>query len=92
MVVFGGLLDFVIVVFLVLVLAEYTKIRAKSKGFNLITAAAVFALLAYGFTMTVWMTLVPTGYMWGQYLFEFLAWILLLIGALKVVADLTKAK
>jgi len=92
MVVFGGLLDFVIVVFLVLVFAEYIKIRTKSKGFSLIAGAAVLLLLAYGFTLTVWMTLVPSGYMWGQYLFEFLAWILLLIGAITIVLDLSKAK
>jgi len=91
MALFGAGLDWVVAVFLVLVFAEYIKIRAKSKGFNWIAASAVSALLGWSFSgFGVWGLV--SGAIWGQYLFEFIAWILLLIGAITVVLDLSKAK
>ncbi|MBI4176281.1 MAG: hypothetical protein HY518_03685 [Candidatus Aenigmarchaeota archaeon] len=90
--VFGpGLLDFVIAVFLVLVFAEYIKIRSKSKGFSLIAAAGVLFLLAYTFmssTLTFWGQVSMAVY--GQWLFEVIGWVLMLVGALWVAADLSK--
>ncbi len=92
MALFGSVLDWVIVVFLVLVFAEYTKIRAKSKGFNWIAGAGVLALLASTFSgFGIW-SLVGSGAAWGQYLFEFISWIFLLIGTITVVLDLSKSK
>jgi hypothetical protein len=79
----GGVLEYAIVVFLVLVFAEYIKIRDKAeKQFNFIAAGVVWLLLAWTFgNLTVW-GMVGTSVIYGQYLFEFLGWILILIGAL----------
>ncbi len=96
MVVFGGHLDWVIVIFLVLVFAEYTKVRAKSaKGFGLIGGAAVFFLLAGSFAVPGglgFMGLLTTSGLAavGQYLFEVIGFIFLLIGTILVAIDWTK--
>lgn len=91
MVVFGGHLDWVMVIFLVLVFAEYTKVRAKSaKGFGLIGGAAVLFLLAGSFGALGFMQLMASTAVWGQYLFEVIGFIFLLIGTILVAIDWTK--
>ena len=93
MVVFGGHLDWVIVIFLVLVFAEYTKVRAKSaKGFGLIGGAAVFFLLAGSFASLGFMQLLTASGLAavGQYLFEVIGFIFLLIGTIMLAIDWTK--
>lgn len=90
MAIFGGLWDAALVIFLVLVFAEYLKIRAKmSKQFNWIAASGVVVLLAaasswIGLGVAVEGTLTT--------LFGLIAWILLLIGALWSALELTKSK
>lgn len=92
MAIFGGLLDLVLLIFLVLVFAEYTKMRAKmDKQFKFIAGAAVLFLLAYSFmagTLAVWGMV--SGIVYAQYLFEFIGWIFLLIGTLWAAVEFLK--
>ncbi len=89
MVVFGGLLDLVIVVFLVLVFAEYVKIRTKAdKPFRLVASAGVLALLAAGSSLLE--VAGPTAVFWIGTIFSVISWILLLIGTLWATAELSK--
>jgi hypothetical protein len=84
MVLFEGLLNYVFLVFLVLVFAEYTKLRSKlDKQFAFITGGAIWLLLAYLFTnvLTFWGQ-VGNVAIYGLWLFEFLGFLLILIGAL----------
>ncbi len=83
MVLFGGLLDYVIVVFLVLVFAEYTKMRSKlEKQFAYIVGGAIWLLLAHLFSGALsFMGLLIDIETYGLYLFEFLGFLLILIGA-----------
>jgi len=90
MALFGGLWDVAIVIFLVLVFAEYAKVRSKaSKQFNWIAASGVLILLA---AASSWIGLVPGAQQGATLLFSVIAWILLLIGALWTTAELLKAK
>ncbi len=89
--IFGPALDVVMAIFLVLVFAEYIKIRAKaSKQFNWIAASGVIALLA---SASTWIAqLHSQAAMYLGLIFGVVAWILLLIGALWAAYVLTKAK
>ncbi|MBU0953655.1 MAG: hypothetical protein KKA90_04545 [Nanoarchaeota archaeon] len=82
----------VFAVLLAPVFAEYARIRAKSaRGFNLIFAAGTMFLLAWGFTVfsgTLAANIAPM----GELLFDFIGWVLLLVGAITVALDLSKAK
>ena len=90
MVVFGGLWDAAIVIFLVLVFAEYMKVRAKaSKAFNFVAGAGLLVLLA---AASPWIGLVPGAEQGASLLFGVIAWILLLIGALWGALEMTKSK
>jgi hypothetical protein len=91
MAIFGGLLDLVIVVFLVLVFAEYVKLRAKAdKPMKFVAGAGLLFLLAFAFTPALAaMGMVP-GVVYGQYLFEVIGFILLLIGTLWGTIELLK--
>ena len=90
MVVFGGLWDAAIVIFLVLVFAEYVKVRAKaSKAFNFIAGAGLLVVLA---AASPWIGLVPGVDTVATWLFGVIAWILLLIGALWGAVEMTKSK
>ena len=82
MAIFGGLLDLVLVLFLVLVFAEYAKVRAKAeKQMKFVAGAALFFLLAFAFSgLSVWGMVAGAEY--GTYLFEIIGWIFLLIGTL----------
>jgi len=84
MVIFGGLLDYVIVVFLVLVFAEYTKMRSKlDKQFAWIAGGAVWFLLAHLFDSTLtFMGQLGEIQVYGLWLFEFLGFLFVLIGVL----------
>ncbi len=91
MAIFGGLWDAVIAIFLVLVFAEYVKVRAKiSKQFNLIAASALFILLAVA--SMEWLTIAGDAAYWAHVLFSMIGWILLLIGTIWGALELTKAK
>lgn len=82
-------MDAVVVIFLVLVFAEYAKIRGKAeKQFTWIAGAGIFFLLAAGFELEFWGLV--TGARFGSYLFQFLGWLWLLIGVLWGVLALTK--
>ena len=70
MAIFGGHLDWVLVIFLVLVFAEYVKVRAKSaKGFGLIGGAAIWFLLAASFTGLGFMAAIGPAALYGQFFF-----------------------
>jgi len=90
MVLFGGLLDMALVLFLVLVFAEYAKLRSKAdKGFKFIAGAALLFLLAASFGgLAVWGQVF--GAVYGLWLFEIIGWIFLLIGAIWAALDLAK--
>lgn len=90
MALFGGLWDAVLVIFLVLVFAEYVKVRAKaSKQFNWIAAGGLLALLA---AVSPWIGIVPGAEAGATMLFGVIGWILVLIGALWGAVELLKAK
>jgi hypothetical protein len=90
MVIFGGLWDVVTVIFLVLVFAEYAKVKAKiSRPTNFIAGAGVLLLLAAGSEL---LGIVPSAVYWLTTIFSVIAWILLLIGTLWATYELTKAK
>lgn len=89
----AGIFDLVLLVFLVLVFAEYTKIRQRSKGFHWIAGSGLLFLVAGSFMpahLDFWSS-VP-GAVTGQWLFEFIGWVFLLVGALVVVSDISKIK
>ena len=91
MAIFGGLWDAVIAIFLVLVFAEYVKMRAKaSKQFNMIAASALIALLAGASTWIAGFASTAAGTLGN--VFGAIAWILLLIGTLWGALELIKAK
>ena len=75
------------------VFAEYAKIRAKtSKAFNFIAGAGVLTLLAVSFGVFNGISGAESVATYGGLLFEFIAWIFVLVGALWAALDLTKAK
>ena len=91
MAIFGGLLDLVLLIFLVLVFAEYTKIRGKlDKPFKFIAGAGVLFLLAFSFGGLTVMGMIGGAEMYGLYLFEFIGWIFLLIGTLWAAVEFMK--
>jgi len=74
---------FAVATLLAPVFAEYAKIRSKAeRQFNFIAAAGIFFLLSIAFASTLFLTYI--GYA-GVYLFEFVGWLFLLIGALWAV-------
>ncbi|MBI4181492.1 MAG: hypothetical protein HY520_00795 [Candidatus Aenigmarchaeota archaeon] len=91
MALFGGAWDAVVVIFLVLVFAEYMKVRAKaSKQFNWIAASGLLVLLV---AASPWLGgVVPTAQSGAEMLFGIIAWILLLIGTLWGAVELLKSK
>lgn len=91
MAIFGGAWDVAVAIFLVLVFAEYVKIRAKAnKQFNWIAAGGVLALLA-GASPWIGVLHAGAGNILGM-LFGVIGYILVLIGALWAAAELLKAK
>lgn len=79
----GGILEYAIVVFLVLVFAEYAKVRSKiEKQFDFIIGGVLWLLLAWTFGNLTFWGLIGDVATYGGYLFEFLGWLLILIGAL----------
>ncbi|MEE9406142.1 MAG: hypothetical protein V3V26_01930 [Candidatus Aenigmarchaeota archaeon] len=90
--IFGGLLDVVVVVFLVLVFAEYIKLRAKvDKPMKFLAGSALLFLLAWSFGgLSVFTTYAGSAAMYGTQLFEILGWILLLVAALWGTLELIK--
>ena len=95
--IFGGLLDVVVVVFLVLVFAEYIKLRAKvDKPMKFLAASALLFLLAWAFStvngtnVMTFMGMLGGADVYALYLFEFLGWLLLLIATLWGTMELIK--
>jgi hypothetical protein len=77
---------FAIATLLAPVFAEYAKIRSKAeRQFNFIAAAGVFFLVSIAFTATLFTYAIGNAYIFGVYLFEFLGWIFLVVGALWAV-------
>ena len=73
------------------VFAEYAKIRSKAeKQFSFIAIAGVFFLLSMSFELSFF-TMAGSAAMYGAYLFQFLGWILLLVGVLWAALGLMKA-
>ena len=65
------------------VFAEYAKIRGKAdKAFSFIGTSGVFLLLAMGFQLEFFTAFAGQAAMYGVYLFQFLGWLVLLIGVL----------
>lgn len=91
MVVFGGLWDVAIAVFVVLVLAKYANVAVK-KGLSMIAAGGLLVLLAgaSGALLTVADSAV-VGLSTGLLnLFAVIGWIVLLIGVLMAAIELVK--
>jgi hypothetical protein len=77
---------FVIATLLAPVFAEYAKIRSKAeRQFNFIAAAGVFFLVSIAFTASLFTNLVGASYIFGVYIFEFLGWLFLIVGAVWAV-------
>ena len=77
---------------LVPVLAEYGKMKGLDKSLGFIAGSGLFFLLAAGFETSLWMTY-GMGYgMYGSALFQFLGWLLLLIGVLMGVMAVLQKK
>ena len=91
MALFGGLWDAALAIFLVLVFAEYVKVRSKaSKQFNWIAAGCLLVLLAGA---SSWVSIAGTTAVSGaETLFSVIGWIMVLIGALWGSMELLKAK
>jgi hypothetical protein len=71
------------------VFAEYAKIRAKAdKAFSFIATSGIFFLLAMGFELSFFSTVAGPAAMYGVYLFQFLGWLVLLIGVLWAASKL----
>ena len=76
---------FAMAILLAPVFAEYAKIRVKAeKQFNFIAAGGIFFLLAIAFNAS-FLSMAGGAAVYGIYLFEFLGWIFLLVGALWAV-------
>jgi len=90
MVVFGGLWDIAIVVFVVLVLAKYANVTSK-KGLGWLATAGVLALLAAGSGDLLAVAGTAVTY-WVAALFSVLSWIALLVGVLMAALELMKMK
>ena len=72
------------------VFAEYAKIRVKAeKAFSMVALAGLFLLLAGSFQVQFFN--MAAGYsLYAVYLFEFLGWLVLLIGVLWAATKLVK--
>ncbi|MBN2102199.1 MAG: hypothetical protein JW716_05000 [Candidatus Aenigmarchaeota archaeon] len=77
---------------LVPVLAEYGKIKGLAKPLGFIAGSGLFFLLAAGFETSLWMMYAAAYGPLGSALFQFLGWILLLVGALWGVVTLLQNK
>ena len=89
--IFGGLMDVVLIIFVVLFFAEYMKMRNKyQKAFGMIAASGLFFLLAAVMVTGVLGVLSMAGgiEMYLMYLFEVLGLLLLLVGVLMGVKDM----
>ncbi len=72
------------------VFAEYAKIRAKAeRQFSFIAGAGVFFLLAMSFELSLF-NLAGGAQVYAMYLFQFIGWIMLLIGVLWAALGLMK--
>jgi hypothetical protein len=68
------------------VFAEYAKIRTKAeRQFNFIAAAGVFFLVSIAFTASLFTNMLGSTYIFGVYIFEFLGWLFLVVGAVWAV-------
>ena len=80
-----------LVSFLVPVLAEYGKMKAHLiKPLEFVAGAGFFFLLAAGFETSLWAGQLAAYGPAGSMLFQFLGWLMLLIGALLGVSNLLK--
>jgi hypothetical protein len=74
------------------VFAEYAKIRSKAeRQFSFIAIAGVFFLLSISFELSFFTDMAGAAAIYGVYLFQFLGWILLLVGVLWAALGLMKA-
>ena len=89
MVVFGGLWDAAVAVFVVLVLAKYAGVKA-GKGLNLVAGAGVLSLLAAASSYIVVAGAQVTTAV--ETLFSVIGWILLLVGAILATVELAQSK
>lgn len=78
-----------IALLLVPVLAKYGGIKLN-KGISLIAGAGISLLLAEGFAV-FWTTAYLPLATYGALLFQFVAWILLLVGAILAIVKLAKS-
>lgn len=90
MVVFGGLWDVAIAVFVVLVLAKYANVVSK-KGIGMVATAGMLALLAAGSGDLLAVAGTAVTY-WVAALFSVLSWIALLVGVIMAALELMKLK
>ena len=90
MVVFGGLWDVAVAIFVVLVLAKYANVQVK-KGLPMVTGAGLLVVLAAGSQLITVADSAVAGVSGGlTALFSVIAWILLLIGVLVGALDQVK--
>lgn len=90
MVVFGGLWDAAVAVFVVLVLAKYAGIKAGWKGLNWVAGSGVLILLAAssGYIAVAGAQVTSA----VETLFSVIGWILLLIGAIVATVEIVQSK
>lgn len=80
-----------IVTFLVPVLVEYSKMKTKlGRQLGFIAGAGFMFLLAAGFETSFWMSYLAAYGPMGSALFQFIGWVMLLIGCLGAGLELLK--
>ncbi len=71
--------------------AEHAKIRTKAmKGFNLVFSSGAMFLLALGFGTLAGIPGAGNVSVVGEWLFDFVGWVFLLVGSIMVALDMSK--
>ncbi len=79
-----------IVTLLVPVFVEYGKLKGLEKPVAMVAGSGLMFLLAAGFETALWMTYAAAYGPMGSALFQFIGWILLLVGSIMGVLALLK--
>ncbi|MCD4739642.1 hypothetical protein K8R43_00460 [archaeon] len=87
------LIGMAIAVFVLIVFAEYGKVRKKAeRGFGLFAAGGMMFFLAATFNLEVLSIISNQGALYGQYLFQAFGLIFVFVGTIWASVDLSKVK
>lgn len=80
-----------IAVFMIVVFAEYGNVRKRAeRGFGFLAAGGLLFFLAATFNLEVLKTVTVQGALYGQYLFQVIGWIFIIVGVVWASVDLSK--